>query len=76
MDTKHVWRIEALFIMNHRMIYLEVPGLSLLFKKKSCRAKGLQEKYSCVEGLVLVQTHGMANCVLPRGFPEHPVTAE
>lgn len=57
------------------MIYLEVSGLSLLPEQKSCWAKGFQQKYSCLEGLVLVETHCIADCVPPGSSLEHPVTA-
>lgn len=63
-------------ILNYCKIHLEVSGLSLLFEQKPCWAVGFQEKYSCVEGLVLVETHCITDCVPPDSFPKHPVTAE
>ena len=61
---------------HHTVVYLEVLGLSLLSEQKSCRAEGSQEKYGGVEGLVLVETHCIADCVPPGSCPEHPATAE
>lgn len=58
------------------MIYLDVSGLSLLSEQKSCGSVGSQEEYGCVEGLVLVDTHCITDCVPPVSFPEHPVTVE
>lgn len=68
-----VW---AICNLNEGLIYLQAPGFSILSEQKSCRAIWFQEKHSSVEGLVLVETHCITDCVSPSSFLKHPVTAE
>lgn len=67
---------ESQSILNHIFNHLEVSSLSVLSEQKPCWAEGGQEKYGGVEGLVLVETHCITDCVPPDSFPKHPAAAE